>query len=104
MNERFLSEMNYNLYTSNNNNQSISKLKSKNLSVHIGSTNSKAHLKKNLAEIKRALVIYNLNQIFSSLTEVYYDGKLVNSVKEGHGRVVYDNGMIYEGLFKAGRK
>lgn len=96
--------MNHNLYTSNNNNQSISKLKSKNLSVRIGSTNNKSHLKKNLAEIKKSLVIYNLNQIFSSLTEVYYDGKLVNGVKEGYGKVVYDNGLIYEGLFKAGRK
>ena len=96
--------MNQNLYSSNGNNQSIGKLKSKNVSVHIGSTHSRTHLKKNLMEIKKALTSYNLNRVLSSLAEVYYDGKLVDSLKEGRGRVVYDNGIIYEGSFRAGNK
>ena len=46
--ERFLNEMNSNFFSSCNN-QSISKLKSKNLSVHIGNnTNNKLHIKQNL--------------------------------------------------------
>ena len=28
----------------------------------------------------------------------------MNGAKEGHGKIVYDNGIIYEGLLKGGKK
>jgi hypothetical protein len=96
--------MNSNFFSSCNN-QSISKLKSRNLSVQIGNnSNNKVHMKQNLVEIKAALINYDMNKIFKSLKEVYFDGKTVNGMKEGIGKVVYDNGIIYEGMLKEGKK
>ncbi len=70
--------MNQNYFTSNN--QSISKLKNKNLSVHIGG-NNKIHLRQNLVEIKHALMNYNLPNYFNGLKEVFFDGKVINGQK-----------------------
>jgi hypothetical protein len=38
------------------------------------------------------------------LREVYFDGKMIKGVKEGQGKLVYDNGIIYEGFLKAGKR
>lgn len=96
--------MNSNFFSSCNN-QSISKLNNRNLSVKIGNTNNnKVSMKQNLIEIKNALINYDINKIFKSLKEVYFDGKMINGMKEGMGKVVYDNGIIYEGMLKEGKK
>jgi hypothetical protein len=85
------------------NNHSITKIKNQNISVHIGG-NSKLYLKQNLIEIKKAFTCYSMAKYYNSLKEVFFDGKTVNGLKEGRGRVVYDNGMNYEGELKQGRR
>ncbi len=86
--------MNQNQLLSNN--RSITKIKNKNISVHIGTTN-KMHLRQNLLLIKQALENYNMAKFYTNLKEVFFDGKMVNGHKEGYGKIVYDNGMNYEG-------
>ncbi len=36
-------------------------------------------------------------RFYTNLKEVFFDGKIVNGHKEGYGKVVYDNGMNYDG-------
>lgn len=38
------------------------------------------------------------------MKEVYFDGQIVNGLKEGLGKTIYDNGMNYEGEFKQGKR
>jgi hypothetical protein len=96
--------MNSNFFSSCNS-QSISKIKNRNLSVQIGNNASdKLHMKQNLNEIRAALISFDIKKILTALREVYYDGKLINKMKEGFGKVVYDNGITYEGLLRNGKK